>query len=76
MLVAELNGDHVSVFSPSGEKLQSFGERGFGPGKFVGSRGVAVDGEGNILVTDHHNHRIQKPVHSGRQVPCSGGYQG
>ena len=72
VLIAELNGDHVSVFSPSGEKLQSFGERGFGPGKFVGSRGVAVDGEGNILVTDHHNHRIQKFTAEGKFLAAVG----
>ena len=44
----------VSVISPSGEKLLTFGTRGSGQGE------VAVDGGGNILVVDCCNHRIQK----------------
>ena len=60
VMVAEWGGHCVSVFSPSGEKLQSFGKRGSGQGEFYCPRGVAVDGEGNILVADVNNHRIQK----------------
>ena len=59
-MVTEWGGDCVSVFSPSGEKLQSFGKHGSGQGEFDCPRGVAVDGEGNILVSDGGNHRIQK----------------
>ena len=50
----------VSVFSPSGVKLRSFGSHGSGHGQFENPDGVAVDGEGNILVADFNNHRIQK----------------
>ena len=50
----------VSVFSPSGVKLRSFGTYGSGHGQFDMPHGVAVDGEGNILVADFSNHRIQK----------------
>ena len=39
------------MFSPSGDKLQSFGTEGASQGQFMNPRGVAVDGEGNILVT-------------------------
>ena len=49
----------VSVFSPSGVKLRSFGTHGSSHGQFEQPHGVAVDGEGNILVTDY-NHHIQK----------------
>jgi DNA-binding beta-propeller fold protein YncE len=48
VVVAELGGHCVSVFSSSGEKLRSFSARDFG---FKCPRGVAVDGEGNILFT-------------------------
>ena len=50
----------VSVFSPSGDKLRSFGTKGSGQGQFMHPSGVTVDGEGNILVADSDNHRIQK----------------
>ena len=71
-MVAERSGDCVSVFSPSGEKLQSFCKRDSGPGWFDRPRGIAVDGEGNILVTDRHNHHIQKFSAEGRFLEAVG----
>ena len=66
-------GDHcVSVFSPFGEKLRSFGSHGSGEGQFKEPRGVAVDGEGNILVADRDNHRIQKFTVEGRFITAVG----
>ena len=67
--------DRVSAFSPSGKKLQSFGSCGSGQGQLKFPWGVAVDGEGNILVTDTGNHRIQKFTASG-QFLCAVGTQG
>ena len=58
VMVTERSGHCVSVFSPSGEKLRSFGTRGSGQGQLYTPFGVAVDGEGNILLTDIY--RIQK----------------
>ena len=60
VVVAELGAHCVSVFSPHGEKLQSFGTFGSGEGQFVGPTGVAVDGEGNLVVVDRLNNRIQQ----------------
>ena len=60
VIVAESGGHCVSVFSPSGEKLRTFGSRGSGQGQLRSPCGVTVDDEGNILVTDGGNHRIQK----------------
>ena len=51
-------GSNVYVLSSSGEKLRSFSVHGFG--QLLEPRGVAVDGEGNILVADYDNYRIQK----------------
>lgn len=48
--MTELRKSCVSVFSHSGEKLRSFGTKGSGQGEFDCPEGVAVDGEGNILV--------------------------
>ena len=62
----------VSVFSPSGGKLRSFGTRGSGHGQFNGPHGVAVDGEGNILVADCGNNRIQKFTADGQFLAAVG----
>ncbi len=59
------NKDCVSIFSSDGKKLRSFGTHGSDKGKFNAPRGVAVDGEGNILVADSGNKRIQKFTSSG-----------
>ena len=60
VVVTEWGVHCVSVFSPSGEKLRSFGTHGSGQGQFDCPCGIAVDGEGNILVIDFRNNRIQK----------------
>ena len=60
VIVTESGGHCVSVFSPTGEKLRSFGSDGSGLGQFNYPHGVAVDGVGNILVTDSGNNRVQK----------------
>ena len=65
-------GDSVSVLSPNGAKLRSFGTRGSGPKQFQQSRGVAVDDEGNILVADSGNHRIQKFTNDGQFLASVG----
>ena len=70
--VVATDQDCVHVFSPSGEKLRSFGTRGSGKGQFDEPHGVAVDGEGNILVTDSRNHRIQKFTAEGRFLTAVG----
>ena len=72
VVVAERNGDCISVFSPCGEKLRSFGTLGSAPGEFDGPCGVAVDGEGNILVADHNNDRIQKFTSEGQFLAAVG----
>ena len=62
----------VSVFSSLGVKVRSFGTRGSGHGQFNYPSGVAVDGEGNILVTDWENHRIQKFTSEGQFLTSVG----
>ena len=59
ILVTEGNGHCISIFSPTGEKLRSFGSHGSEPGQFNQPSGVTVDGDGNIFVAEC-NHRIQK----------------
>ena len=63
VVVTEWYGHCVSVFSPSGEKLRSFGTD---TSRFTFPVGVAVDGDNNILVVDYVNHCIQKFTSDGQ----------
>ena len=72
VLVTEWDGNCVSEFSPSGEKLRSFGTKGSGQGQFDRPCGVTVDGEGNILVADTYNNRIQKFTAEGKFLTVVG----
>jgi tripartite motif-containing protein 2/3/tripartite motif-containing protein 71 len=60
IIVAERYGHCISIFSPRGEKLRCFRSKGSKPGQFKEPRGVTVDDDGNILVADSGNDRIQK----------------
>ena len=51
-MVTEVERGCVSVFSPSGEKLRSFGTHGSSPGQLTYPEGLAINGDGSILVTD------------------------
>ena len=72
MVVCDRELNCVSVFSPSGVQLRSFGTCGSGHGEFNEPCGVAVDGEGNILVADKGNHRVQKFTSEGRFLAVVG----
>ena len=72
VFVTEFSGHCVSVFSQSGNKLQSFGTEGSRHGQFKHPRGVTVDSEGNILVADRDNHRIQKFTTTGEFLTAVG----
>ena len=72
VVVTEYEAHCVSVFSPSGKKLRSFGTRGSGQGQFESPRGITVDGDGNILVADSNNHRIQKFTAEGQFLAAVG----
>jgi tripartite motif-containing protein 2/3/tripartite motif-containing protein 71 len=72
VVVAECGGHCVSVFSPSGEKLSSFGTHGSGPGQLDRPREIALDGKENILVVDYGNHRIQKFTPEGQLLTSVG----
>ena len=52
IVVAECVGNCVSIFSASGEKIRTFGGRGSAPGQFTDPFGVAIDCDGNLLVSD------------------------
>ena len=72
VVVTEEKGHCVSIFSPSGEKLQSFGTHSTDQGQFKCPCGVAVDGDGNILVVDTNNNHIQKFTVDGQFLTAVG----
>ena len=57
---------------PSGEKLRTFGSRGSDQGQLKFPQDVALDGEGNILVADSSNYRIQKFTPKGQFLTAVG----
>ena len=66
IIVAESSGHCVSVFTPEGQKIRSFGGNGSAHGQFNSPRGVAVDRDDNIIVADVGNNRIQKFTSEGK----------
>ena len=72
IIVVELDGHCMSIFSPSGEKIRTFGSKDSVQGQFSGPCGVAVDGDGNVLVVDRENHRIQKFTGDGKFLTAVG----
>ena len=72
VVVTEKKGHCVSVFSPSGRKLRSFGMHGCGPGQFSKPSRLTVDREGNILLADYDNHRVQKLTAEGHFLAAVG----
>ena len=58
MLVSEVGADRISVLSPSGAWLSSFGKKGRGTGELLGPQYLAVDSSGNVFVTDFGNARV------------------
>ena len=52
----------VSVFTPSGMTIQSFGTAGSSQGELRHPQGIVIDPEGNLVA----DHRIQKFTSEGR----------
>ena len=52
IIVAEKGGQCISIFSPNGEKIRTFGSRSSTQGQLNEPCDVAVDGDGNILVVN------------------------
>jgi sugar lactone lactonase YvrE len=85
LLVIDGNNDRIRVFSPEGDPLDTWGERGEEAGQFqflaTGpdvppwcSGGLATDKNGHVYVADAHNCRIQKLGGDGAPVAEWGEY--
>jgi len=59
IFVADGGNFRVLKFSPKGNVLAVFGEKGKGPGQFNFPHSLIVDAEGRLLVSDRENQRIQ-----------------
>ncbi|XP_065909002.1 E3 ubiquitin-protein ligase TRIM71-like [Dysidea avara] len=51
--------NQVVIFDPFGNLVHKFGSTGSGDGEFSWPYGIAVNENGDIYVSDHHNKRIQ-----------------
>ena len=72
IVVSELSGNCISIFSASGEKARSFGSKGSGRGQLYYPHGVALTATGDILECDYSNHRIQLFSPEGKSLKCVG----
>ena len=72
IIVTENISHCVSVFSPEGEKIHSFGSEGTNDGQFQVPTGVTVDNVGNIYVVDNNNHHIHKFTPNGKFIQSVG----
>ena len=71
IIVAE-NGSHcILIISSNGEKI-SYGSKGSAPCQFNCPEGVAVDVQGNILVSDYRNSRVLKVSPTGKLLQTVG----
>ena len=60
LYVCDTGNDRVQKLTLDGHPLAQVGARGFGEAQFVRPSDVAVDGDGNVYVTDTGNHRLEK----------------
>ena len=72
IVVAERNGNCISVLTPEGEKIRTFGIEGSGEGQLNYACGIAVDRDNNIYVVDSNNHCIQKLTPTGKLIAAVG----
>ena len=60
LFVSDGYGGHkVQKFSPEGEHIRSWGERGKGPGEFALLHNIWVDKDSRVFICDRENDRIQ-----------------
>lgn len=70
ILLCDVKNDCVKTFSAVGRLLSQIGRHGKNTGEFIRLRGVCCDIEGNLIVCDKGNHRIQKISNKGVFIKC------
>src|SRR5262245_10466050 len=64
--VAHWNSNKVAAYSPSGELLREWGQKGTGDGEFQLPGSIALGPDGHLYVPDQANSRIQKFTTDGK----------
>ena len=59
LYVADSQNQRIQMFDLDGNFIAAFGSAGTGDGEFLDPRGLAVDSNGNLYVSDFAAHRIQ-----------------
>jgi DNA-binding beta-propeller fold protein YncE len=59
ILVADSGNHRIQAFDELGNFVSAYGGPGSGPGQFQHPQGLAVDGEGRVIVADMGNNRLQ-----------------
>jgi sugar lactone lactonase YvrE len=85
--VADSGNDRIQKLSASGDSIAIWqyclpGSNpcvpapGQAPGQFFDPEGIAIDGQGNVYVSEATNNRIQKLTRDGKSIAVFGGPQG
>ena len=56
---SQRDGDRIMRFTKDGRYINSWGNRGPGPGEFDGPHALAFDSQGRLFVADRSNNRVQ-----------------
>ena len=59
LVVVDNKASCVFIFQMNGKLLLKFGSRGSEDHHFAGPHYVAINSQGNIIVSDFHNHSIK-----------------
>jgi DNA-binding beta-propeller fold protein YncE len=76
LAVADTHGGRVRLLDRDGTLRRAYGGYGVEPGQFLYPQRVALDGEGNLVVTDHglgKTNRVQVIAPDGRALRVFGG---
>lgn len=73
VIVTENEKNCVIILSLHGHKVTTFGVEGVNEGQLVDPRGIATDPDGNLLVVDAGNRRLQKFSPEGSFLTVYGG---
>lgn len=73
IVVADSMNARVQMFDPDGKFIRKFGSRGDGPSDFQIIKGIAVDSENHIYITDAKSHNVKIYSETGDYLLSIGG---
>ena len=71
--MVDKNNERIQKLSTTGEHVAQWGSVGDKPGQFSSPIGIAIDGQGNVVVADSGNERVQRFGLDGRLWPTGVG---